>query len=191
MRVLGIVGGIGAGKSVVVNIFKEISDVKVINTDEIGHQIILKTGVAYDLVVAEFGKAILDENKEIVRTKLAEIVFSDTESLQKLNNIMHPLIYNVVVEQIKLATNKFILIEAALLIESGFYKLADTIVGVYADEDTRIERIIRRNNYTYKQAKDRINNQLKWENLRDTVDIIIDNSKDLEFTKQQILTILE
>ncbi len=133
----------------------------------------------------------MDENKEIVRTKLAEIVFSDTEALQKLNNIMHPLIYNVVVEQIKLATNKFILIEAALLIESGFYKLADTIVGVYADENTRIERIIRRNNYTYKQAKDRINNQLKWENLRDTVDIIIDNSKDLEFTKQQILTILE
>ncbi|OOB80027.1 MAG: dephospho-CoA kinase [Epulopiscium sp. Nuni2H_MBin001] len=190
MKILGIVGGIGAGKSTVTDIFEKNFDIHVINTDKIGHEVLLKTGKAYDMIIAEFGTAILDDDGEIIREKLANIVFCDEEKLKNLNSIMHPCIYEIVVERIKQATNEYVLIEAALLIESGFYKLADIIIGVYADEDLRIQRIMNRNNYTYEQAKDRINAQLKWKDLRDMVDIVIDNSNDIEFTTTQVIASL-
>ena len=190
MQVIGIVGGIGAGKTTVVSIFQKIAKVAVINADEVGHSILLPKGEAYQEVVDTFGKEILDEKGQIDRRKLGKIVFSNKEKLKKLNAITHPKI----VEKIKRQLNQYkkekkyeyILIDAPLLIEVGLKPLVDKVIGVYAEENLRIERIQIRNQFTYEEAVRRIRAQRKWEELKKDIDHMIDNSFSYEYTKEQI-----
>ncbi|MEG0579049.1 MAG: dephospho-CoA kinase, partial [Niameybacter sp.] len=93
MQTIGIVGGIGAGKSTVVSLLCELRKCFVIGADEIGHKILLKDDLAYDQVVKVFGQDILDEEGNIVRRKLGAIVFSDRTKLEQLNQITHPIIF--------------------------------------------------------------------------------------------------
>ncbi len=125
---------------------------------------------------------------------LPNIVFSNKEALLKLNQITHPIIYNKVVEIIKDLKQRnghhYLILEAALLMEIGLNNVVDKIIGIYADEDIRIQRIMQRNNYTYKQAQDRIKNQKTWEQLKQTIDVTINNSYDIENTRKQVIELL-
>ncbi len=174
MKILGIVGGIGAGKSTVVQIFSEYANVYTIDADKYGHQILLSTGEAYSAIVEAFGRNILDENNEIIRTKLAKIVFSDQQKLIQLNKITHPIIVQKILDNINIHKKNdeydIILLDAPLLFEAGLDKYVDKIIGVYANEEIRISRVMKRNNCTKKNVKDRIKIQKNWE----------------EFTKEQV-----
>ncbi|OON98494.1 MAG: dephospho-CoA kinase [Epulopiscium sp. Nele67-Bin004] len=189
--VFGIVGGIGAGKSFVSQLIGEMGSAKIIDTDKIGHQILLKDGEAYAKIVDIFGESILDTDKQIVRQKLATIAFSNPQNVKLLNDITHPIIYNIVQTQIKQSPEKLILVEAPLLIESGLINIVDKVIAVYADEDIRIERVIKRSGYTYDEAKARINNQKPWSELEKVGDIIINNSGGINDTKEQVSKLLK
>ena len=145
MKIIGIVGGMGAGKSTVVHLITEMSDVNIIYADKIGHDVLLKGHEAYDEVVQEFGTDILDDNKEIVRHKLGSIVFGDAAKVEKLNSITHPKIIQIIKSEIERCRenypNKNLILEAALLIESGLVDMTDVVIGVYTDKSLRVDRV--------------------------------------------------
>ncbi|MBS5316385.1 MAG: dephospho-CoA kinase [Clostridiales bacterium] len=195
MQTLGIVGGIGSGKSTIVSLLCELKKCFVIGADELGHRILLKGDLAYDQVVETFGESILDENGQIVRRRLGDIVFADREKLNALNAITHPIIYNEIKVQVERCKKEekwdFVIIDAALLIEIGLVPLTDRIIGVFSDEQTRITRLIERDHFTKEQVLERINKQKKWEELEKVSHYIIDNRFTRENTKEQLKALLE
>ncbi|MEF9959672.1 MAG: dephospho-CoA kinase [Niameybacter sp.] len=195
MQTIGIVGGIGAGKSTVVSLLCELRKCFVIGADEIGHKILLKDDLAYDQVVKVFGQDILDEEGNIVRRKLGAIVFSDRTKLEQLNQITHPIIFR----EIKLLVDKckaqgewdLVIIDAALLIEIGLIPLTDYVLAIYTDEKTRLERLMKRDGFTKEQVLERINKQKKWEELEKVSDFVIDNRYTRQHTKEQMIEMLD
>lgn len=195
MKVIGIVGGIGAGKTTVAANLMQMIPIEVIEADTIGHEILLKGQAAYEPVLAAFGTSILDENSEIVRKKLGAIVFSDPSKLQLLNGITHPIIRKEIERRIAwfkmAAPNHHILLEAALLIESGLIELVDTVIAVYADENIRVQRVMAREGLTDIAVRERIKVQKQWESFKEASDFVVDNSISLEHTREQLKEILK
>lgn len=195
MQTLGIVGGIGSGKSTVVTLLCELAKCFVIGADEIGHRILLKGDLAYNQVVETFGTSILDEDGQIIRRKLGNIVFADTQKLQMLNAITHPIIYDEIKRQVEKCKEEekweFVIIDAALLIEIGLVPLADYIIGVFSDEQTRLKRLMERDHFTKEQVLERISKQKKWEELEKVSHYTIDNRFTQENTKEQLKALLE
>lgn len=194
MKVLGIVGGIGAGKTTVVTTIAQLHPTYVIGADEIGHQLLLKEGKAYEQVIEAFGPQILDEDGQIVRARLGAIVFGDEDKLSQLNQITHPLIYSEVASQLQWCKTQakwdFIIVDAALLIEIGLIQLVDSVIGVYASEEIRIERIMKRGGGTLEEAQKRIASQKPWEMFQKVSHFVIDNSFSYQTTKEKIQEIL-
>ena len=195
MKIIGIVGGIGAGKTTVVGQLIELAPIEVIEADTIGHEILLKGQAAYAPVIEAFGTGILDENEEIVRKKLGAIVFGDAEKLKRLNSITHPLIQEEIERRIAwfkcAAPQHHILLEAALLIESGLIDLVDTVIAVYAGEEVRIQRVMQREKMSQEAVLKRIQAQKQWQSFEKVADFIVDNSISLEHTKNQLREILK
>lgn len=190
MKVLGIVGGIGAGKTTVVRMIMDLKSTYVIGADEIGHKLLLKGGKAYDKVIQTFGESILDEKGSIVRSKLAQIVFSDPKELAKLNGISHPLIFEEVKSQIERCKQQneweLVIIDAALLIEIGLVKLVDYVVGIYAEEEIRIKRVMEREGFSEEEARKRIASQKNWKEFESISHYVINNSLSYQNTKEEI-----
>ncbi|MBE6022272.1 MAG: dephospho-CoA kinase [Cellulosilyticum sp.] len=195
MNVIGIIGGMGAGKSTVIAILSELQPISYISADLIGHEILLKGQPAYTPIIETFGTGILDETGEIVRKRLGEVVFGDELKVRQLNEITHPLITKRVVERIEedkmTRPEQLIILEAALLLESGLVDLTDLVIAVYADPEVRIKRVIAREGLGEEQILRRFKAQKEWEELKAAADYVIDNSVSLEETTKQIKTFLE
>lgn len=195
MKIIGIVGGMGAGKSTVIALMQEMQTISYISADLIGHDILLKGQPAYEPIVKQFGKEILNESGEIVRKQLGQLVFGDAQKVNQLNEITHPLIVQRVKKEIQLAKERaprcHIILEAALLLESGLDELTDCVIGVYADVETRIKRVIQREGLSREQIENRLKAQKAWDELKAASDYVIDNSISLENTKEQIQVILK
>lgn len=195
MKIIGIVGGMGAGKSTVIAILSELQPVSYISADLIGHEILLKGQPAYEPIIEAFGKSILDDQGEIVRRRLGALVFGDEASVKHLNEITHPLITQGVMTRIEEAKrtrpDQHIILEAALLLESGLADLTDLVVAVYADLDMRLKRVIAREGLDEAQIIKRFKAQKEWEELKAAADYVIDNSVSLEETREQIKAFLK
>ena len=192
--ILGITGGIGTGKSTVLNILKEKYDFLVLESDKIAHEVMNPGNIAYNEIVEYFGVDILDEDKTINRKKMSEIVFNDKEKLNKLNSIVHPAVIKKIsdtIEEEKSNGKENFVIEAALLIESGCSKICDRVWYIYADTEVRIERLMKSRNMTRKQIEDVMKNQMKNEFFRDNTTDIVDNSNSIEDTCARVQKLLE
>ena len=146
MFVIGLTGGIGAGKTQVSNILKSLG-ATAINADQVGHEAYLPHTATWREVVAAFGEDILDSDEQIVRAKLGAIVFSDPAHLQKLNSIVHPRIYDMISDRIgSLSGNgvQVTVVEAALLIEANWTPLADEVWVVTSPRETVLSRLLAR-----------------------------------------------
>ncbi len=194
MKVVGIIGGIGAGKSTVIEGIKEYTPTYVISGDEVGHKLLKKGQAGYAPVIAAFGEGICDRQGEIVRKALGELVFKDAKKLQCLNAITHPLIYQEVMRQIKACQYKgqyeLIVVEGALLLEIGLDRLMDVLIAVYADEETRIKRVMLREGFTREQVLNRFKAQKKWEEFQEKAHFVINNGLSIESTCEQIKNIV-
>ena len=192
--ILGITGGIGTGKSTVLNILKEKYDFFVLESDKIAHEVMNPGNSAYNEIVEYFGDSILNEDKTINRKMMSEIVFNDKDKLNKLNSIVHPAVIKRIsdtIEQEKLNGKENFVIEAALLIESGCSKICDRVWYIYADTEVRIERLMKSRNMTRKQIEDVMKNQMKNEFFRDNTTDIVDNSNSIEDTYTRVQKLLE
>ncbi len=179
--VIGLTGGIASGKSTTSKYIKE-KGYKVIDCDQISHNILLSGNCGYNALVNEFGNEILEDN-EISRVKLGSIVFNDKEKLNTLNSILHPLIYNEVKNQIN---EDLVFIDCPLLFETNFIELCNKTLVVYVDKETQLDRLMKRNNMNKEEALNRINLQLSLEEKKNRCDYIIDNTKSIDDLHNQI-----
>lgn len=194
MKVIGLTGGTGSGKSVVSKSLAEAGAV-IVDADKIAHEIILKGEPAYHEIVEYYGTGILDAEGNIIRKKLGEIVFNDKEKLAFLNQCTHKYITAEVKRQIAAAKAEgiatAIIVDAPLLLEAKLETVCDLVWVVYADPEVRARRVMDRDGISYELAKARISNQKSWEEYKSAASAVIDNSKDLGHLKEQISEILK
>ena len=161
---VGLTGGIGSGKTLVSKIF-ELLGVPIYNSDFEAKKLYVDDFDVKKKIIANFGNQIYFENGELNKKLLSKIIFSNSDALQKVNSIIHPALKkhfdNWVVKQ----NTKYIIKEAAILLESGAYKYLDKIIVVTAPETIRIERVIKRDNIDKNLVKERIKNQTKQEDV--------------------------
>lgn len=192
--VIGITGGIGTGKSTVLNILNEKYGFHIFEADKIGHEVMKKGMSAYKKIVKAFGNDILNEDGEIDRCKMSDVVFNNKYELEILNNIIHPEVINEIKKRIeagqKEGINNFV-IEAALLIESGCNLLCDRVWYIYSEDSVRIQRLKNNRGMTEEKILSVIKNQLDYREFANKTDAIIDNSSSMENTCRQIEKLLE
>ena len=156
-QVIGITGGIGCGKSVVMDILEKEYGAAVILADTVGHDLMRPGEINFKGIVERFGKEILADNGEIDRKKLGAIVFGNQDNLTALNQITHPNIISEIQNRIHNYLNSpdipFVCLESAILLDTDLYKLCDTIWYIYAKEEVRIERLIAGRGYTEEYCK--------------------------------------
>lgn len=155
---VGITGGIGSGKSVVGQFFK-IIDIPVFEADIEAKKIINHSAIVRSKMIMFFGEDIYLPNQTINRKKLAEIIFNSPSSLQKVNSIIHPEVRKNFNEWADQQNSEYVIHEAAILFESGFYKMMDFMILVTTPIETRIERVIKRDNVSKEDVIVRMNRQ--------------------------------
>lgn len=179
--VVGITGGVGCGKSTVMDIIEQLSGAKILKADEVGHMVMEKGNVAYDAICRHFGKEILCKDDTIDRGKLAAVVYADGEKLDTLNAIVHPCVKDYIQKKlVEWQMEPLILIETAILFESGCDTYCDEIWGIQTDRKIRIQRLMESRGYTEKRAEAIMNRQMSDEELKNRCTRIIMNDGDIE-----------
>ncbi len=183
--VIGLTGPMGAGKSTVGAMLRELG-AKVLDADALVHDEQLRGTVGYSAIVQQFGTKILDEEKEIDRTKLAAEVFGDPMKLQRLERILHPRVISRVLEaRAMLSDDAVLVVEAIKLLEGDLRKVCDRVWVVVAPRETMIERLAARG-MRPREAELRLSNQLSEERFRAAADTVIVNDGDREQTRERV-----
>lgn len=140
---IGITGGIGSGKSLACKYFEKLG-YKVIYADRVAKELYTSNKQLINRLVAEFGRGILDENGKLSRPNARSIIFSNKKNIIRVNSIVHPFVFREMDKMVSRIKDKVVLFEAAIMFESGSYKRMDYVVLIYANKETRIKRIIKR-----------------------------------------------
>ncbi|MBP5533847.1 MAG: dephospho-CoA kinase [Lachnospiraceae bacterium] len=195
MKIIGLTGGIGSGKSFVADAAQKNFPVLHISTDEIARRQMQKGGISFKKVVKEFSKytgSLLLEDGEINRPELSKIVMNDPERLKKLDEITHPAVIDEVNNIIKEETDRgvytAVLIETALLYEAGIDKMCDEVWYVYAPVATRCKRLTETRGYTPEKTEMFLKNQQPEEEFLRRADRIVPNGEDV--TEEDMIHII-
>jgi len=189
--IIGLTGGVGCGKSTVMEIFKNEFNAKVLIADNMGHKAMEPGSTAYEEIVEKFGADILASDGEIDRGKLAEIIYVDDEKREMLNGIVHPFVISEIQKKIKeWETESLIVLETAIMFETGCDKLCDEIWAVITDKETRVLRLMESRGYTRQKAESIMKKQLSDKEIKEKCDKIIYNDgtpQDLMVQMQELL----
>lgn len=183
MRNIGMTGGIGSGKNQVADIFNQLG-FYTIDSDISSRKVMEKGEAAYEKIVSFFGSDILDENDNILRKKLGDIVFSDKAKLKTLENIVHPAIYEYERKERSKIYGKddkaVVITHAALIIESGSIDKYDALIVISCPDELQVERVMLRDNFSEEKARNIVAHQMPNEERLKYADFIIDNSSTLD-----------
>lgn len=179
MLKVGITGGIGSGKSMVCEIFKKIG-VPVYHADLEARNLMASNAQIIDQLTRIFGKKIYRQNK-LDRERLAALIFNDEEKIQKVNSIVHPIVFEHFFSWVELQKeHTYVIKEAAILFESGAYKHLDKIITITAPEALKIKRVMERDNVIESEVRNRMKNQLdEEEKIKRSDYVIINDNKQL------------
>lgn len=177
MIFIGVTGGIGSGKSTVCSLFEK-KGIPIFFADDVAKEIIDTNSKVLNEIREVFGNEILDSSNRLNRKALAEIVFSDKKLLEQLNAIVHPKVFEEYEQWKKQVStkNKYILVESALLFESGMFELVDYALAVLAEEGKRVQRVVLRDSISENKAFARMRNQISTEELLELSDFQIQNN---------------
>lgn len=193
--IIGITGGVGCGKSTVLNILKEQFGCHVIEADRIGHRVMEPGQPAWEEIVRVFGRNILAPDDTVDRKKLGDIVFREKDKLETLNRIVHPAVKAFIKKEIRQVSDTrkdaVIVIEAALLIEDNYTQLCDEVWYIYATEEVRLKRLMESRGYTKEKTANIMKNQLTELEFMAHCSKKIDNSYDMEHTYHQVKQIFD
>ena len=194
MRIIGITGGVGSGKSRVLLYLEKKYGATICQADHVAWQLQMPGTVCYRSIVDWFGEGILNADATINRTKLGQIVFADAASLARLNAIMHPAVKEEIRHRIQREAEQgteFFVLEAALLIEENYDEICDELWYIYSSESVRIQRLRESRVYSDEKIRDMMSKQLSEAVFREKCDRVIDNNGMFSVTEEQIQTILE
>ncbi len=190
MKVIGITGGVGSGKSQILSYIGDNYNCLIIGADEIGNEIKEPGEDCYKELIELLGTGILNKDKTINRNLMAEVIFKDETLLSKVNDIIHPKVVERIKEKTEAAREAcrvdYTFIEAALLIECGFLDYVDEMWFIYARPEVRFERLKSSRGYSVEKIKNIMSSQLDDESFRKNSSVVIDNSNSLEDTYRQI-----
>lgn len=188
MLLVGLTGGIASGKSIVARVFRDLG-AHLIDADRIVHELLETGQQAWQEVVEHFGAEIQLPDGRIDRRKLGDLVFNDQEKRLWLNACLHPKVFDAFTAQTRQMRNRqrdaVIVLDAALLIETGYHQKMDCIIVVYAELDQQLERLMLRDGFTREQALARIRSQMPLSEKRACADYVIDNTGTRDRTEQQ------
>jgi len=189
MKVIGLTGGIGSGKSTVAQSLTELG-AAIVDLDRVGHEALKAGGETWERIVGEFGKSILTPGGDIDRARLGEIVFNNPEALARLNRIMHPVIdtmVNAKVEEYRRQGAKVVVLEAAAMLEADRASQVDELWVTIAPEATLMNRLVERPGLSEEEAKARISSQMSSEERVRHADVVIDTDCTLDELKARVL----
>jgi dephospho-CoA kinase len=190
----GLTGGMACGKSFVARTLEGLG-CHVVRADELGREVLLPGGEAFEATVDEFGPDILSENGQIDRKRLAAIVFGAPERLARLNAIVHPVVIRMEERLLSEAEAQdphgIGIVEAAILIETGSYKRFDKLIVVYCQPEQQVERAVHRGGITPDEARARLSRQMPVEEKLRYADYVIDTSGAKENTVEQTKAVYE
>jgi len=191
MRVFGLTGNIGSGKSAVAAMLRE-AGIPVLDADRISKEVTAPGGRAYEAVVQAFGRGILRQDDTIDRKRLGEIVFADPASRVRLEAITHPAILEAMKEAVaglEREGHRAAVVEATLIHESGRKGLFEAVISVTCDRETAISRLAARDGMSRGDAEARLHAQMDAERKADASDYVIDNSGEIEATRRQVVSL--
>jgi len=188
MKVIGLTGGIGTGKSTVAQFLAELG-AAVIDVDKVGHQVLTANPDVFRKLVAAFDSRILTRNGDIDRRKLGAAVFERPEARVRLNKIIHPAMKKTVTAQIAAHRRQgtdLVVLDAPLLLDAGWQKMTDEVWVTAAPEATVLERLQKRSGLSAREARARISSQLPAGERLKHADVIVDTNVSLESLKAAV-----
>lgn len=190
MLIVGITGGVGAGKSSILQALKEHCNCKILLADDVGNLVKEPGQKCYGLIVDLLGEDILQEDKSIDKIKMAQRIFSNQSLLRKVNEIIHPAVEAYILQDIekekKAGKIDVFFLEAALLIEAGYVPYLDELWYIYTEKSVRIRRLKESRAYSDEKIEQIMSKQLSEDEFRKHATFVLDNSHDFDTTFAQI-----
>ena len=195
MKLIGITGGVGAGKTEVMKLLSGMCRCRILLADEAGNEVKLPGQPCYERLVALLGRQVLAEDGTIDKKRMAGLIFSDPSLLEQVNGIIHPEVKSYIFRQVEEERRKkeadYFFPEAALLIECGYGELLDELWYIHADAAVRMERLKKSRGYSEEKIRQIFESQLSEEEFRRHCSVVIENNGDLEKTRLQLQAALE
>ena len=182
--VIGITGGIGSGKSMLCRMLKE-NGYKVIYADSLTKELYQKDKKLLQKLVETFSKDILNFKGKLILPKLKEIIFSSEKNFKKVNSIVHPVVIEAIKKEIIKAKEKVVIIEAALIFESGFDKFLDYVITIFSNKKNRTERIMFRDGVRKKDVDKVMKLQMDDRIKVEKSDFVVINNKTIDHLHKQ------
>lgn len=189
MKTIGITGGVGSGKTAVIEHFEKKYGARIIIADQVAHLLEEPGMPCYNKLVEAFGEKILDASQQIDKKKFASLIFQSENALETVNSIIHPEVKKYILDEIeKERINKrdYVIVEAALLIEDGYLDILDEIWFVYTEESIRRQRLKESRGYSDEKIDSIIASQLDEETYKQKCHHIIVNNATIEKATKQI-----
>ena len=186
MLKVGLTGSIGCGKSSLSNILKKY-DIPIIDADIKGREIYENKELLRD-IEKNFGSSVINKDGTLNRKSLGKIVFNDDYKLEKLNSLTHPVIQNMIKDDLNKYEKfgkKIAVVDAALLIEAGFMNMLDTLVVVTCSEEVQLQRVVLRDNCSEEDAMGRIKSQMPQDEKVKYAEFVVDNSGTIEHLEKE------
>ncbi|MCR5793615.1 MAG: dephospho-CoA kinase [Lachnospiraceae bacterium] len=189
IKIVGLTGGVGTGKTTVIEIIEKQFHIPVIVCDRLGKEVMEPGMPAYDRIIESFGNAVVDANGALDRNLLAKMIFEKPELNRVLSGIVHPLVLSEIdhrIEKAKQENDKWMVIESAILFESGLDKKCDEIWAIYTKPEIRRERLKQSRGYSDEKITAMMNSQMSWEETKAQVDRVIYNNDSIDEIAPQL-----
>lgn len=194
MKVIGLTGGVGCGKSTVASIIKENFQATVLIADDIGAMLMQPGQSCYKEIVAAFGEKVVLENGELDRKGIAAMVFADDEQLSVLNGIIHPKVKEYIKEEVLKIQNQkqyqYVFIESAIILECGYEDVCDEFWYVSAPYEERVRRLKSSRGYSDAKIQAIMSNQKEEKQFQEHCSVVLENDGDLEKIYSQLKILL-
>lgn len=186
-KIIGVAGGVGSGKSTVLDILRQKHDAVICMADELGYEVMRPGTTGFDRIREAFGEMILSPEGEIDREHLARRVYCDPDQLRRLNGIIHPLVLLEIRKRISgRDRSRLFILETALLFETGCDQMCDEVWGVITEDEIRIQRLKDSRGYTREKSESIMRNQYSNDTLRTLCKRVLVNDGELRDLEAQI-----
>ncbi|MCG9650294.1 dephospho-CoA kinase [Vibrio brasiliensis] len=174
--VIGLTGGIASGKTTVANLFEQEFGIEIVDADVVARQVVEPGSAGLEQITQHFGPEVIEADGTLNRARLREIIFADPSQKEWLNNLLHPMIREQMLQQLETVQSDYALLVIPLMVENNLQSLADKVVVVDVDPETQIQRTVERDQVDQQQAEAIVASQASREQRLAIADYVIKNN---------------